>query len=113
MAEKQSSVNAQENIARLQMLEQNVQAIGMQKQQMQSQLLEIESALKELKTSQSAFKIVGNIMVSSDKAELEKDLNQKKELIDVRVKNLEKQEKQFKDKTKQVQEEVLKSLKKE
>ncbi|MBI4140462.1 prefoldin subunit [Candidatus Woesearchaeota archaeon] len=113
MVEKQSNVNAQENIARLQMLEQNVQAIGMQKQQMQSQLLEIESALKELKTAQTAFKIVGNIMVSSDKVELENGLNQKKELIDVRVKNLEKQEKQFKDKTKQVQEEVLKSLKKE
>lgn len=113
MAEKHNNAEAQENIARLQMLEQNVQAISVQKQQFQSQLIEIESALKELKTSPAAFKIVGNIMVSADKVELEKDLNQKKELIDVRVKNLEKQEKQFKDKTKQVQEEVLKSLKKE
>lgn len=113
MAEKPSSAEAQENIARLQMLEQNVQAISMQKQQFQSQLIEIESALKELKTSSTAFKIVGNIMVGADKSELEKDLTQKKELIDVRVKNLEKQEKQFKDKTKQVQEEVLKALKKE
>ncbi|MBI4141360.1 prefoldin subunit beta [Candidatus Woesearchaeota archaeon] len=112
MAEKQN-VNAQENIARLQMLEQNVQAVAVQRQQMQSQLLEIESALKELRTSQTAFKIVGNIMISAEKSALEKDLNQKKELIDVRVKNLEKQEKQFKDKTKQLQEEVLKALKKE
>ena len=105
--------NAQENIARLQMLEQNMQAIAMQRQQLQTQLFEIESALNELGTTQTAYKIVGNIMVAADKPELEKDLKQKKELIDVRLKNLEKQEKQFKEKTKHVQEEVLKSLKKE
>ena len=110
MTEKQVT---QDGIARLQMLEQNMQTIVLQKQQFQAQLIEVESALKELTSSPVAYKIVGNIMVSADKNSLEKELTQKKELIDVRLKNLEKQEKQFKDKTKQVQEEVLKSLKKE
>lgn len=112
MAEKQSQ-HAQENIARLQMLEQNMQTVSMQKQQFQAQLLEIESALKELGTSNTVYKIVGNIMVSTEKIDVEKDLKQKKELIDLRMKNLEKQEKQFKEKTQQLQQEVLSSLKKE
>lgn len=114
MAEKSAEKNnAQESIARLQILEQNMQAILMQKQQFQTQLLEIESALKEIGTSQSVYKIVGNVMVSSEKSAVEQDLKQKKEFLDLRIANLEKQEKQFKDKTKQLQEEVLKTLKKE
>ena len=78
------SEEAQENIGRLQMIEQQVQTMSMQKQQFQSQLFEIENALKELKTSKTAYKIVGNIMVLSDKDKLEKDLKQKKEIIDLR-----------------------------
>ncbi len=113
MSEKAEKNNAQESIARLQMLEQNMQSILMQKQQFQSQLAEIESALKEIATSNTVFKIVGNIMVNSEKSDVEKDLKQKKELIDIRIKNLDKQEKQFKDKTKQLQEEVLGNLKQE
>lgn len=113
MTDKSAEKNAQESIARLQILEQNMQALLMQKQQFQSQVLEIESALKELETSKIAYKIVGNIMVGAEKPELEKDLKQKKEFADLRIKNIEKQEKQFRDKTKQLQEEVLKSMKKE
>ena len=105
--------DAQESISRLQILEQNLQNILMQKQQFQAQLFEIESALKELEGTQTAYKIIGNIMVNSNKTDLEKDLKQKKELIDLRLKNLDKQEKQFKDKTKQLQEEVMGSIKKE
>ena len=113
MNDKVEKNNAQESIARLQMLEQNMQNILMQKQQFQSQLVEIESALKEIGMTSTVFKIVGNLMVGAEKNDVEKDLKQKKELIDVRIKNLEKQEKQFKDKTKQLQEEVMKSLKQE
>ena len=113
MADKEEKDNAQESIARLQILEQNMQSILMQKQQFQAQLVEIESALKEMSTTNTVYKIVGNIMVNAEKAELEKDLKQKKEFIDIRIKNLEKQEMQFKDKTKKLQEEVLKTLKKE
>ncbi|MBW3002694.1 prefoldin subunit beta [Candidatus Woesearchaeota archaeon] len=103
---------AQENIGRLQMIEQQVQTMAMQKQQFQSQLFEVENALKELKTSKTAYKIVGNIMVLSDKEKLEKDLKQKKEIIDLRITNIDKEEKKLKEKAKKLQEELLSKLKK-
>jgi len=110
MTDKPQEKNSppQESIARLQILEQNLQAILMQKQQFQTQLLEIESALKEIQTSKSIYKIVGNIMVHTEKPDIEKDLQQKKEFIDLRIKNMEKQEKQLNDKTKQLREDVMK-----
>jgi len=111
MAEKPKDA-AQENIGKLQMLEQQVQTIAMQKQQFQSQLFEVENALKELKTSKTAYKIVGNIMILSDKEKLEKDLKQKKEIIDLRIANLDKEEKKLKEKAKKLQEDLLSTLKK-
>ncbi|PIN81514.1 hypothetical protein COV11_01950, partial [Candidatus Woesearchaeota archaeon CG10_big_fil_rev_8_21_14_0_10_30_7] len=57
----------QEKIQRLQMIEQNLTNISVQKQQFQNQLFEIENALKELKDTKQAFKIVGNIMIESSK----------------------------------------------
>ncbi len=105
------SNEAHENIQRLQLMEQNVQALGMQKQQFQAQLFEVESALKEIATTSTAFKIVGGLMIASDKDVLQKELQGKKELLDLRVQILEKQEKQLKDKAKKLQEEVLASVK--
>ena len=107
------SKEAQENIQRLQMMEQNAQNISMQRQQFQSQLFEIEGALKELESSPAAYKIVGGIMVSADKASLKAELEGKREVLEVRVQTLEKQEKQLKEKAKKLQDEVLASVKKE
>jgi len=83
----------------------------MQKQSFQTQLTEIESALKELKNSEKAYKIVGNIMVSSKKLDLEKDLKSKKETVELRIKMLERQEEKIKEKADKIQKEVLKEIK--
>jgi len=99
-----------EKIGRLQMMEQNLQAMMMQKQQFQSQLFELESALKEIEKTDKAYKIVGNIMVSAAKEDLKKDLGQKKEIVELRLATIEKQEKQFKDKAKKLQEDIMGSL---
>ena len=103
--------DTQEKISQLQLIEQNMQNFLMQKQQFQSQLVEIESALKELEKTDNAYKIIGNIMVGTDKAELEKDLNEKKETISLRIKTLEKQEKEIKEKASSIQKEVMEELK--
>ncbi len=103
----------QEKIGQLQLIEQNLQNLLAQKQQFQSQMIEIDSALKEIKTSKEAYKIVGNIMVSSDKESLEKDLKEKKEMVDIRIKALEKQEKQLKEKAQKIQQEVMGNIKEE
>jgi len=102
--------DTEQKIGQLQMFEQSMQNFLLQKQQLQAQLIELESALKELKTKNEAYKIVGNIMVASKKDELEKDLNTKKETIQLRIKTLEKQENTIKDKAQTLQKEVMKEL---
>ena len=101
----------QEKINQLTMMEQSMQQLLLQKQQFQTQLVEINSALKELETTEKAYKIVGNIMVAANKEELKKDLTQKKEVVELRVKTIEKQETQMKEKASAMQKEVMEKLK--
>jgi prefoldin beta subunit len=103
---------AQESISKLQLIEQNMQALLMQKQQFQAQLFEAESALKELEKTDEAYKIVGNVMIKSDKTALKAELSSRKELVDLRLKNIDKQEKQLKEKAEALQKEVMSKLKK-
>jgi len=104
---------AQEQINQLQLLEQNMQQAAAQKQQLQTQLFEVETAQKELKETSQAYKIIGSIMVASNKDALRQELNTKKEMLDLRISTLEKQEKNLKEKAKTIQEKVFSSLKKE
>lgn len=101
----------QEKIQQLQMMEQNLQAFLTQKQSFQTQLIEVESALKGLKNTKQAYQIVGNIMISSKKEELEKDLKEKKEQLSLRIKTLEKQEGKIKQKAQDLQKEILGEIK--
>jgi prefoldin beta subunit len=101
-----------EKVNELQLLQQNLQNVLTQKQQLQSQLVELDSALTELNTTNQAYKIVGKIMVASDKNELVKDLSEKKEVVEVRMKNFDKQEKKLKESMENVQQEVMKEMKK-
>jgi prefoldin beta subunit len=101
----------QEKIGQLQLIEQNLQGLLAQKQQFQSQMIEIDSALKEIKDAKETYKIVGNIMVSSEKESLEKDLKEKKEMMDIRINALEKQETQLKEKAQKIQKDVMSQMK--
>ena len=93
------------------MLEQSLQAVHSQKQQFQAQLIEIESALSELTKTNTAYKIVGNIMVLSKKDELKKDLEEKKEIFSAKMKMFEKQEQKFKEEAEKLQKELMKEMK--
>ena len=105
------SKEAQEKISRLQLLEQNLQNLVGQRQQFQGQLLEVESALRELASAPEAYRIIGNLMLKSKPEELTKDLSQKKELLDLRMKTFEKQENQLKEKAESLRQEVLAVMK--
>ena len=106
------SKQAQEKISQIQLIEQNMQNINLQKQNFQSQLLELESALSELEGVESAYKIIGNIMVLSDKNKLQEDLKNSKELLDIRLSSIEKQETKLKEQAGQLQSDILKDIKK-
>jgi prefoldin beta subunit len=105
--------DTEKKIEQLQLMEQSIQTVLMQRQQLQAQLIEIESALKEIQGTDNAYKILGNIMVKTDKNTLENELKSKKEIVDLKTKTLEKQEKSIRDRSKSLQEEVMKRLKPE
>ena len=107
------SKETEQKIGQLQMFEQSLQNFLGQKQQFQVQLVEVESALSELGNTDKAYKIVGNIMVETDKNELKSDLLSKKEMLELRIKTMEKQESQVREKASNLQSEILKKIKKE
>jgi prefoldin beta subunit len=101
-----------EKIGKLQVMEHNLHNLEQQRQQMQAQLFELESAIGSLADAKSAYKIVGSVMVHAQPATLLKELQQKKEVLDVRIQSIEKQEEKLRDSAKALQDEVMSELKK-
>lgn len=101
-----------EKINQLQNLEQNINTLIAQKQQFQSQNMEIDNALSQIDGTEKVFRIIGSIMVASDKETVKKELNEKKEIVDLRLKTIDKQEEKLKSKANELQHEVLKDMKK-
>lgn len=113
MTEQKNSKETEEKLQQLQLIEQSINASAAQKQAFQAQQMELESALEELKNKKTAYRIIGNVMVETDVEKLRKELERKKELTELRIKALEKQEEKISEKAKNLQEEVLKGMKKE
>ena len=103
-----------EQISRLQQLQQNLQAIMMQKQQIELEIVETERALEELNkitTSDSVYKAAGPLLIKSEKDTIEKELGEKKELANTRVMVLGKQESRVKENLKEVENKINQMLK--
>ena len=104
-------METQQKIQQLQLSEQGLQNLLMQKQQVQLQIVEFESALKELEGKKQAYQIVGSIMIAKESGELQKELTEKKETAELRLKSIDTQEKQMREKTELLQKEVMEELK--
>lgn len=105
--------DTEQKIGQLQMYEQSLQSFLGQKQQFQIQLVEVESALSEIQNTNKAYKIVGNIMIEADRDELKAELQSKKEMLELRIKTMEKQEANVREKASKLQSEILKKIKQE
>lgn len=99
-----------EKIQQVQMLEQNLQNILLQRQTFQSQFNEVTSALEELSAAQTTFKIIGNVMVKTEKEKLLSELQEKRGAMEMRIKKIEKQEETTKQKLEALQQEVVKEM---
>ena len=89
----------QEQLAKLQQTQQNFQSILMQKQQLESEKLEIEKALEELKKASDdelVFKHAGTIMIKSNKKDLIEELEEHIALAKTKASILVKQEERLK-----------------
>lgn len=100
-----------EKISQLQNIEQSVNSIIAQKQQFQAQNVEIENALAQVPKSPKVFRIIGNIMVASSNEEVKAELTEKKEIVELRLSALDKQEQKLRDRAKILQETVMKGMK--
>jgi len=96
----------QEQVGRLQQLQQNLQSIMGQKQHLEMEQLETERALEILKKagdSDAVFKNAGSILIKSTKASLIAELEEKKELANTRITVLSKQETRVKENLKEAE----------
>ncbi len=104
----------QEDLVRLQQLQQTLQVVVTQKQQLELELSETEKALSELEKitdSVPVYKSVGSILLKADRQGLLSDLKERKELINTRVTVLGKQEGRTRERLKELQDRLQQRLK--
>ncbi|MCD6093111.1 MAG: prefoldin subunit [Candidatus Aenigmarchaeota archaeon] len=88
---------AKQLLVQFQIQSQQLENIINQKQTIIFQKNEIENALEELnKHGENFYKIVGPLVVKSSKDDLKKELENKKEEDELKIKSLEKSEKEMK-----------------
>ena len=102
-----------DKVGQLQLVQQNLHNITHQKQQVESQLVELQSAQDQLQTTEKSYKILGKIMLAVNKETLIKDVTEKKEVLKIRFKNLVKQEENLQKNINELQQEVMQEMKNE
>jgi len=105
----------QEQLAKLQQTQQNLQMIMAQKQQLELEQLETEKALVELNKANdddAVFKHAGTILIKSNKKDLIEELEEKKELAKTKASLLVKQEERLKTGLKEQETKIQEMIKK-
>jgi len=95
-----------EQLTRLDNLQQNLQAVAMQKQQVEAELADAEKTLEELKSvpeTEQIYKSVGAVLVKVSKEGISKELEEKKDISQTRSLVLVKQETRLKESIKELQ----------
>jgi prefoldin beta subunit len=103
----------QEELVRLQQLQQTLQAVVAQKQQLEMDMTETDRALTELEkvTGETpVYKSVGSILVKADKQVLLSELKDRKELLNTRVTVLGRQEERTRERIKDIQQKLQEKL---
>lgn len=103
----------QERLQRLQNLQNTLQQILVQKQRIEIERMESEKALETLKdvTSDSkVYKSVGAVLVEKPRDDIIKELEDRKEFLDMRIKVIVKQEEKTREKMTGIQETLQKEL---
>ena len=103
------SPQIQNQVAQIQQVQQQAQALSVQKSQTDVLMKETQMALEELeKTKDDAvvYKSVGELMIRSDKAALLADLKEKTETLSLRMQSIERQEERLNSRFKQLQEQL-------
>ncbi len=103
----------QNMIAQLQQTQQQLQMVITQKVQLENSLKELENAIQEVEKIDEGtpiFKTVGTILVKTSKDEVLKELKEKKETFEIRIKTLERQESKLKERLQELQKKIKSML---
>jgi prefoldin beta subunit len=98
-----------EQVSRLQQLQQNLQAIMMQKQQVELEVVESDRALEELKKIEqdnTVYKSAGPLLIKANREDVLKELEEKRDLLNTRTMVLGKQETRVKENLKEVENKI-------
>ncbi len=107
--------NQQQLLQSAAILQQQLQNIMAQKEAIGIQVLEMKKALEELEKSKEkeVYKIAGPILIKSPKTGVLKELRERDEIFNLRLKSLEKEEKRTKLKIEELRETLVKNMKPE
>ena len=103
----------QQRLLRLQQLQQTLQGVLTQKQQLELELNEVEQALSELEKLTDAaviYKSIGSLLVKSKRTNVMTEFNERKELLNMRINVLGKQEERLRTQVKDLQEKLQRDL---
>ena len=103
----------QHQLAQLQQVQQQAQALATQKAQVTSALNETEMALDELdKLDDDAviYRNVGQLMIKSERTAVKDELAEKKETMQLRASTLERQEERIQKRFQQLQEQLRSAI---
>jgi prefoldin beta subunit len=99
----------EEKIQEMQILEQKLQNTILQKQAFQMELAETDAALIEIeKAGDEVFKIIGQLMIKSDKVKIKEELLNKQKILELRISAFEKQEKVLAQQLEKFRDEITK-----
>lgn len=103
----------QQRLLRLQQLQQTLQTVLTQKQQLELELSEVEQALSELEELTDVaviYKSIGSLLVKSKKTKVTTELNERKDLLNMRINVLGKQEERLRSQVKDLQTKLQRDL---
>ncbi|MEA2089818.1 MAG: prefoldin subunit beta [Thermoproteota archaeon] len=103
----------QERLLRLRQLQQTLQGVLTQKQRLELELTENEQAVEELEKlakNTVIYKSIGSLLVKAKKSKVTVDLNERKELLNMRIKVLGRQEERLRKQLKDLQEKLQRDL---
>ena len=95
-----------EQLTRLEGLQQNLQSVNLQKQQTEAELADADKTLEELakvQEGEQVYKYVGSLLVKVTKADMVKELEERKDISNTRTLVLNKQQARLKDNIKELQ----------
>ncbi len=103
----------QEQLARLQQLQQTLQAVVAQRQQVELERSEIERALKELESMPDdsvVYKSIGSLLLKVDRQKVTKELKERDELMVTRAEVLTRQQKRTEERINELQRSIQSQL---